>query len=340
MYREWTRDFRCCKRDCKRAIHHLKKGNLIKWYEFKTQSIKSYARSMLNGVSNSSKLHQLFNNETNVTIPNDLATMERRNGSISNYDIIFMTPRIADIIVDVQQEEDRIENWRILNIYKTRQVTGKQFQKMFLEKFRKDLNKMPPCFEMGKTSGVRPLSPLSAEVAMPWKDLGQQLTLEYLSIGKDADGISYSKKELRMVMDTVVDRDSPPYRFLIPCAQNQASWDAVVVLYVEEEGKRAVHVIFLQTTMKPNREIYAKGLNQLRDAIPAEWKCEGLGVHYHYVLVLLTKDILLEQIPKWRHVLVSMKEGKDPEWHPDNLRQYVMFIQRKQLPEPLSKDWK
>jgi len=224
----------------------------------------------------------------------------------------------------------------------TREIAGKQFQKMFLEKFQKDLSKMPSCFEMGETSRMHPLSPLkgSAEAAMPWKGLGQQPTLEYISLGKDANGSLYSKKELRAVVDAAMDRDSPPVRFLIPCAQNWASWDAAVILYAEEEGKRAVHIIFLQTTIRPDHDIYAKGLNELRDAIPAEWKCgEGPDVHYHYVLVLLVEDGSLAQILKWRHVLVSSKgREKDPEWRRDNLRQYVMFVPMKELLKPFSQD--
>ena len=49
---------------------------------------------------------------------------------------------------------------------------------------------MPSCFEMGETSGMHLLSPLkgSAEAAMSWKGVGQQPTLEYISLGKDADG--------------------------------------------------------------------------------------------------------------------------------------------------------
>jgi len=59
----------------------------------------------------------------------------------------------------------------------------------------------------------------------------------------------------------------------------------------EEEEKRAVHVIFLQTTIQPDDEICAKGLNQVRNAILAKWKRgEELDYHYHYVLVLLTDD--------------------------------------------------
>jgi hypothetical protein len=103
---------------------------------------------------------------------------------------------------------------------------------------------MPSCFEMGETSGMHPLSPLkgSAEAAMPWKGVGQQPTLEYISLGKDADGSLYSKKELRTVMNVAMDKDSPLIHFLIPSAQNWASWDAAVILYAEEEGKKAVHV--------------------------------------------------------------------------------------------------
>jgi hypothetical protein len=192
MYQEWTRDFRCCKVDCESAILHLKDGNLLKWYEIKTQSLKLSARSMLNGVSNPSELDQLPEDETNMTIPTDLGTMERRTGSISQYDIVYMTQRIAEIIADVLREGDRAKNWWALNTFfrnpETREVAGKQFQKMFLEKFQKDPSKMPPCFEMGATRGMHPLSPLNGSAAMPWKDLGQQPTLEYISVGKDADG--------------------------------------------------------------------------------------------------------------------------------------------------------
>jgi hypothetical protein len=41
MCREWTKDFRRCRRDCENAISHLKNGILVKWHETKTQSIRS-----------------------------------------------------------------------------------------------------------------------------------------------------------------------------------------------------------------------------------------------------------------------------------------------------------
>lgn len=123
---------------------------------------------------------------------------------------------------------------------------------------------------MGATRGIHPLSPLNGSAAMPWKGFSQQPTLEYISVGKDADGSLYSKKELRAVMDAAMDRGSHPVHFLISCAQNWASWDAAVITRTEEMGKGAVYVIFLQTTLSINHEILAKRLNQLRDAISAK----------------------------------------------------------------------
>ena len=199
---------------------------------------------------------------------------------------------------------------------------------------------MPPCFEM--VGGIS--LEKNAKAAMPWEGLAAQPTLEYISIGKDADG-SYSEKELGAVIDAAMDKDSPPIR-LISCAKNWASWDTAVVLYAEEEGKRAVHIIFLQTTIRRHygheHEIYAKGLNQVRDAIPAKWKTgDGLDIHYHYVLVLLVHDKAIVRTPKWRPVLLSSKERKeDPSWSPDDLRQYVMFLRAnmKELFKPLWQD--
>jgi len=343
MYREWTRDFRSCQNDYESAISYLKEGTLSKWYEMKTQDIKSYARKMLSGGQDLNLIHQLPDSQTNLTIPSDLVLVERRRGTTDKYNIKFMTRRIADIVIDVQEEKNWAFNWETLNMFfrnsETRVAAGKQFQKMFLTKFkRQDPNAMLPCYELGVTSGMRPLSPLreNVEAAMPWKGFGQQLMLKYISIGKDDDGSLYSKKELGAVIDAAIGKDSPPIRFLIPCAQNWASWDAAVILYSEKEGKRAVHVIFLQTTIQPDHEIYTRGLNQVRDPILAKWKRgDGLDVHYHYVLVLLTYEEEMWQIPKWRHVLLSSKERKrDPSWRPDNLRQYVMFVPMKELFKP------
>jgi hypothetical protein len=346
MYREWARDFRHCERDCESAIRHLKNGTLFKWHEMKMQSIKSYARLMLAGVSDFRGGDELPDRKTNMAIPNDLATMERRRESLNNdYNIIFMTPRIADIVANVQQEGGWRFSWEVLNIQlrnpETRAAAGKMFQNMFLKKFQKNLSKMPPCFEMGDTRSIHPQSPHkeNARAVMPWEGLGAQPTVQYISTGGDADG-SYSEREFRAVIDGAMDKDSPPLRFLIPCAENWPSWDAAIVLYADEEEKRVVHVIFLQTTITEDHEIYAQGLNQVRDATPAKWKLgDGLDIHYHYVLVLLVEDRALDQIPKRRDVLLSSKEPrKDPSWSSDDLRQYVMFVRMKDLRRPLSQD--
>jgi hypothetical protein len=340
MYQEWARDFRCCERDCESAILHLKNRTLVRWYERKTESIKSDARLMLAGVSIPDAMHQLPDNETNMTMPTNLVTMKRRNESTNDYKIVLMTRRIAEVVADVQQERGWYFNGEILRLYlrnpETRAAAGNVFEKMFLKKFQKDPSKMPPCFKMDNTNGIHPKSPLrnNAKAAMPWEGLGQP-TVENISTGKDADG-SYCEKELGAVIDAAIDKDSPPFRLLIPVAKNWPSWDAAVVLYTEEEGKRAVHVIFLQTTIDPDHKIYAKGLNLVRDAIPVNWKLgDGLDIYYHYVLVLLVDDSATLQIPPWRHVLLSSKEKrKDPSWSPDNLSQYAMFIHKDELFKP------
>jgi hypothetical protein len=199
---------------------------------------------------------------------------------------------------------------------------------------------MPPCFKMGNTGGIHPQSPLreNAKAAMPWEGLGRP-TVENISIGKDANG-SYSGKELGAVIDAAMDKDSSLFCLLIPVAKNWPTWDAAVVLHAEEEGKRAVHVIFLQTTVDPDHKIYAKGLNLVRDAIPVNWKLgDGLDIYYHYVLALLVDDSTTLQIPRWRHVLLSSNgKKKDPSWSPDNLSQYAMFMHEKELFKPLSQD--
>ena len=345
MYQEWIRDLRCCKRDCEGAIRHLEDGTLFKWYEEKTRDIKSYARSMLSGVFNPSEFLQFLpDDETNMRIPSDLVTMKRRNRSTSRYDIIFMTRHIADIVTGIQQEDDWRFNWGVLNMYfrnpETRVIVGKRFEEMFLEIFRKDPSRVPPCFEMGKADGSHPQSSLTEKATMPWEDLDQPLTLEYIFIGKDTDGSLYSKKELTAVIGAATDNDFPLLHFLTPCTQNWATWDAAVIRYAEENGKRVVHVVLLQTTVNREHGIYAKGLNQIRDVVPTEWKCgREVDVYYHYVLVLLVKDGSWEQIPKWNHVLVDSKQReKDPSWHRNNLRQYTMFVRMKELFKPLSQD--
>src|SRR5467141_2905503 len=83
--------------DCKTATHYMRRGTLFKWYEEKIQDIKSHAREMLSGSFNSTEVHQLPDDDTRLLILTDLVTMERRNGSTSRADVVFVTPRIANI---------------------------------------------------------------------------------------------------------------------------------------------------------------------------------------------------------------------------------------------------
>jgi hypothetical protein len=330
MYREWDRDFRLCERDCKSAVFHLKYGTLFKWYEMKTQNIKSDARSMLSGDPDPDK-------ETNMPIPTDLSTMERRNGSTHVYKTIFMTPHIANIVADVQQEENWSYNWGVLKMYfrdpETRVAAGKKFEQMFLKIFQTDPSRLPPCFELGETARMHPESRVSEKADMPWEGIGQQPTLEYISTGKDADGSLYSKKELEAVIVAAMDDKSSPIRLLLPCAQNWATWDAAVI-YAEKIRKRSLHIIFLQMTINREHDILAKGFNQVRDAIPVD---SEFDIYYHYILVLLVEDGSKEQIPKRRDVLVNSKtREKDKSWHQKNLRQYIMFVSIDELFRPLS----
>jgi len=306
---------------------------------------KSLARMMLSGGQELNMVNQLPDSETNLTIPSDLVTMERldeeTDEEIDEYTIMFATAHIAKIVADVQEEHSWKYNWETLQMFfrdsETRVAAGKLFQKMFLRKFQnQDPNAMPPCYKLGKTAGEHPLADLGedAKAAMPWKGIGRQPKLQWISVGKDSDGSLYSKKELRAAINGVMNKDSLPIRFLIPCAQNWATWDAALFLLTEKRKMREVHIVFLQTTIQTDHDIYAKGLNQVKDAIP-----KGLSVHYHYVLVLLTHDESTSHIPKWRHVLLDSKgRKKDTSWRRDNLRQYVMFVPMKELFKPPSKD--
>jgi hypothetical protein len=351
MYHEWARDFRCCKRDCASATRHLKNETLIKWYEKKTRDIKFHTRSMLAGATYPAGEHHLFDEETNMAVPNDLATMVRRKESnndddddYNDYNVVLMTPRIAKIVAQVQQEKHWHFNGGVLTMYlrspETRAIARMQFQRMFLQKFQKDLKKMPSCFKMGGTRGRHPQSPLkeNAKVTMPWEGLCNQPTVQYILVGKDAHG-SYFEKALGAVIDAAMDTDSLAPRLLIPCAENWPSWDAAVVLYTEEDDEGVIHIIFLQTMVEEDHKIYAEGLNQIRYAILTKWKLDGeLDIRYHYVLVLLVDDGALDQIPKRKHVLRSSADPReDPSWGP-YLRQYVMFVRTKELYHPLSQD--
>ena len=263
---------------------------------------------------------------------------------ISKAKFIFMTPRIHHIVVAVNEQEKRWNfNFGALERYLREDsvAAGNLFQKMFLEKFTTlDLDRMPPCYELGNAVCMHPKTyrSKSVEAAMPWKGLCQQPIVNYISLGKGADGNLHSKEDLRAAMEAVMGKDASQIHFLIPCAENWATWDAAIFLYSETGEKRVVHFILLQTTTQASHSIYARGLDMVRDVIPEKWKDEGIDVQFHYILVLLTGDGSLMQIPKRKHVLLSSNdEEKDPSWSRKNLRQYVMFVPLKELASPLAK---
>jgi hypothetical protein len=255
---------------------------------------------------------------------NETSDDESFDEESDEYTITFATGRIAKIVTDVQKKENWTYNWQTLKIYfrdsETRVAAGNLFQRMFLRKFQsQDPSAMPPCYALGQTVGEQ------TKATMPWKGTDQQPKLTMISVGKDPDGSLYSKEELRLAIDGVMDKDSPPIRFLIPLAQNWASWDAA--LFLRTKKKRELHIVFLQTTLQKNHDIVAKGLDPVKAAVP-----KRLRVHYHYVLVLLIYDKPTSQIPKWRHVLLDSKgQKKDKSWNRANLRQYIMYVPMKEL---------
>ena len=274
------------------------------------------------------------NDSTEDESTEDESTEDESIVERDDYTITFATRRIASIITNVQKEESWTYNWQTLKLYfrdpETRVAAGSLFQTMFLRKFRiKDPNTMPPCYELGKTTGAYPQSQLGeqAKATMPWNDIGQQPDLAMLSVGKGSDGSLYSKRELELAIDRVMNEDFAPICFLIPLPKNWARWDAALFLRSRTAGNSELHVVFLQLTLHEDHDIVAKGLNQVKAAVPRRLK-----VHYHYVLVLLIEDEPKSQIPKWKHVLQDSKgRKKDNSWNQDNLKQYVMYVPVEEL---------
>ena len=339
MYREWTRDFRRCIDDCQEAISHLKKGTLSQWYGLKLQDITNLAKGMLSGSQGPDKANQIRDTSTRLTIPSVLVTMKRFGTTTNWHSIEFATPRIAQIIADVQETGRWTNSWKTLSILfrnpETRVPAGKLFQRMFLAKFRKqDPNTMPPCYKLHLKDGPYPYSDSSNTAIMPWNGLRQQSTPNWISIGKDTDGSLYSKKELRAAIEAVILKpgDPPTIRFLIPCGENWASWDAALFIGERREDGLDVNIVFLQLTVDPNHTILAKGLNQVRDAIPQN--LNGVRVRYHYILVLLTQYDQTDglKIPLQRPVLKnSRNRERDDTWDMNTLTQYIMFVPRTAL---------
>ena len=321
------------------AISHLKKGTLSRWYGSKQTEITRLAAAMLSGGKGPDEAHQILDLNTGLTIPSALVTMKRFRKTTYEYSIEFATPSIAEIIANVQERQRWTNNWETLSIFfrnpETRVAAGKLFQRMFLAKFREqDPDTMPPCYKLFPKDGPHPRSASSNIAIMPWNGLRQRSTPNWISIGKDTDGSLYSKKELRAAIEAVILKpgDPPTIRFLIPCGENWASWDAALFIGERREDGLDVNIVFLQLTVDPNHTILAKGLNQVRDAIPQN--LNGVQVRYHYVLVLLTQHDHTDglKIPLLRPVLKNSRNREtDDSWDMNTLIQYIMFVPRTAL---------
>jgi hypothetical protein len=288
-------------------------------------------------LDDSRDLSQLLpEDDSNLSIPSQLVTMKRSDGSSDEHSFAFATRHIAEIVAKVQEGHEWKGSWATLKTYyrdpETRVAAGLRFERMFLRILEdQGFQCLSPCYELDKSPGRHPRSPSVENTAvMPWTNLhekAEEANVDYISIGNDNDGVPYSDDELMTVINKIVGRDPPQFRILVPVAKNWPTWDAAIVLSAKEGETNAIHVIFLQTTTDSTHAIVAKGLNAIRNVAPA-----GHSIHYHYVLVLLTDDSEpTVQIPKWRDVKLSSKGQKDPTWTLDNLKQYVMFVPMKEL---------
>jgi len=111
MYREWTRDFRHCIDDYQEAISYLEEGTLSEWYGMKQQHITDLVEGMLSGGQRPNEAHQIRDTRTNLMIPSVLVTMKRLGKATHRYNIEFATPRIAQIVVDVQETQRWANSW-------------------------------------------------------------------------------------------------------------------------------------------------------------------------------------------------------------------------------------
>ena len=89
----------------------------------KQRHITSLAEGMLSGDRGPDEAHQLRDPRTSLRIPSDLVTMERFDEETDEaideatddeitceYNLMFATPRIAQIVADVQEKQRRTNN--------------------------------------------------------------------------------------------------------------------------------------------------------------------------------------------------------------------------------------
>ena len=69
------------------------------------QHIIDLVEGMLSGGQGPDEEYRLYDTRTNMMIPSDLVTMERAGEKTNKYDLMFATPRIAQVVADVQEKQ-------------------------------------------------------------------------------------------------------------------------------------------------------------------------------------------------------------------------------------------
>ena len=71
----------------------------------KQKYITDLVEGMLSGGQGPNETHQIRDTRTNLMIPSALVTMKRLDNETDRYNIEFATPRIAQIVADVQETQ-------------------------------------------------------------------------------------------------------------------------------------------------------------------------------------------------------------------------------------------
>jgi hypothetical protein len=104
-----------------------------------------------------------------------------------------------------------------------------------------------------------------------------RIVVRVLSEGARAATTKFTAAARDLILHSPGYGDSPSIRFLIPCTQNWASWDAALIIGRKEQ--KELHVVFLQLALDPEQKIFSKGLNHVRNALPA-----NLGVDFMFIM--------------------------------------------------------
>jgi hypothetical protein len=82
----------------------------------KQQYITRLVEGMLSGGLGPNEAHQIRDPRTNLMIPSVLVTMKRLGEETDEYNIEFATPRIAQIVADVQETQRWTNSWETLTL--------------------------------------------------------------------------------------------------------------------------------------------------------------------------------------------------------------------------------